>query len=170
MKKKLRNGLLWAIAGLIAVVLLWPHSFTPLFENMEEMGAIIITSDIENGKPMSDTYSYHFTGEDAELQQIREIMGRYTYRYCLASLFTGGNISGNRAGYWLQLYPVDDAGSMMSIQCAGTGKVSVANVYDEDSGACTYQVGWFGDQASLELMGEIRAVLENSDNLVDSAE
>ena len=170
MPRKLQKGLLWAVAGLITLVFLWPHSFNSRFANMEEMGAIIITRDVENGKLMSDTYSYHFTGEDAELQQIQEIMERYTYRYCLASLFSGGDLHNNRAGYWLQLYPVDDMGGMMSIQCAGTGKVSIANVFDEASDACTYQVGWFGDRASLELMSEIRAVLENSDNLVDSAE
>ena len=167
---KTKKKLLWIVAVLAAAVIFWPRSFTPMFESAEEIGAIIITSDVENGRVISDSYSYHFTSGDAEMDQIREIMSHHTYRYCLASLFAGGNISGNCAGYWLQLYPLDAAGGMMSIDCAGTGKISIADVYDENSGACTYQIGWFGSGASLEMMTEIRAVLENSDNLVHRSE
>lgn len=170
MSKKLRNGLLWTIAALIALIFLRSHSFTPLLENMDGMGAILITGDVKAGKPMSDTYSYQFSDEDAELQQIREIINRYTYRYCLDSLFAGGDISGNHAGYWLHLYPRSEADEMLSIICAGTGRISICNISDLDSSARTYQVGWFGDKASLRLMAEIWAVLENSDNLVDSTE
>lgn len=152
-KKKLLIG---ALALGLLLIFLWPLSFPVLTENRDSIS--IVKTDLlfpvgDDGRTHSDMQAatYSFAADSPEAAAIQDILGRYSYRRTLRTLFSDASIEGNEAGYWLHIY------GDYNITAGGTGEVIVGNH--------VYRMGLWGGKASLALMEEISAVLASAEPL-----
>ena len=141
-----------AILLLVGVCyMLWPHRFADLQPECDSI-TILRTDTAED-------YSYTITREiysadPAELNQIIDILSRYTYHRSFRTLAGANNTDGNHAGSWLHIY-LDHGDDRVDLTCGGTGEIRIDGL--------VWRVGYWGDHAELAMMAELAAVLEEQE-------
>ena len=144
MKKK--HYILFMLAFLLALVLLWPHSFPELTVKGE-----MILKRVDMPTPAGEDGRTYTSASSAYPKRtlVQTVMDRYYFRFCpLRTLFANGTIEGNDAGYWIHIYNNDSY-----LSTGGTGYVMINNRI--------YHVGLFGNSANLALMEDLSAVIAN---------
>ena len=144
MKKK--RYIILVLTFLLALVLLWPHSFPELTAGEE-----ITLKRIDMPGPSGAGGSTHTSTSSAYPKRtlVQTVMDRYYFRFCpLRTLFANGALGGNYAGYWIHVFNNDSY-----LSTGGSGYVMVNNRI--------YHVGLFGNGANLALMEDLYAVMTN---------
>jgi hypothetical protein len=134
--------------------MLWPLSLTDAITDDAEM-RIVVWDFVTNENGQFDTISADYTfqlGSD-EYIQIRRILDKYSFHRSFRSFFNDTSMSGkNGADFNLQIYFVDEGSLSKSINTFGTGEILVNDR--------VYRIGYWGNKKALEMMNDIRGVLE----------
>lgn len=146
---RLLFGLIIGILLLSSCYLLWPHSLADLQPGCNSI-TVLRLGTAEDGLSSVTTKETYSSGS-AKFGQIMDILSRHTYHRSFRTLSGANNMEGNHAGYWIFVY-LDYGDDRVAFTCGGTGEIAIDN--------SVWRVGYLGDQASLDLMQEISAVLE----------
>lgn len=135
---------------LLALILLWPHSFPDLTagEKITIQRIDLTLSPGEDGRTHPDMDTHTSTSSALSTRTlVQTVLDRYYFRFCpLQTLLANGALEGNEAGYWLHIY-----GNDSYLSTGGTGYVMVDNK--------VYHVGLFGNSQNLALMKMLSSVI-----------
>jgi hypothetical protein len=158
-KKKLILSTLGLVIIVFVLLFALPLSFDEVFDGISDDADIYILitdSWIESvGNevfPRLEFGEYRLQSDSEELNDIREILSRYSYRRIFRTLLSDAPTLGNDAGYWIQIW-VHDPEWRVVLSTGGTGEIIVGNRI--------YRIGFRGNKVNLEMMGEIRSVLDD---------
>ena len=144
-----------AVAALLLLAgvcyMLWPHSFADLQPECDSI--TILRTDTAEDYSLTQTRDI-YSADSAEFNQIMDILSRYTYHRSFRTLTKANNVGGNHAGYWFNVY-LDYGDDRVDFTCGGTGEVLIDGL--------AWRVGYWGDRASLSMMGELAAVLDGQE-------
>ena len=137
---------------LLALILLWPHSFPGLTagDKITIQRIDLTLSPGEDGRTHPDMDTHTSTSSALSTRTlVQTVLDRYYFRVCpLRTLFANGALDGNKAGYWLHIY-----GNDSYLSTGGTGYVMMDDMI--------YHVGLFGNRQNLALMEDLSAILFN---------
>ena len=158
MKKKLGLLALGAVVVAWAVIFMWPLSFSAVFDDMPD-GAVIRVAINDTGiewvdgtmVPHSELTTHAIAYGSETFGQLQQILGRYSRRRTRRTFFSDASMMGNEAGFWLTIdaFSGDDR---RVITTGGTREIIV--------NGRVYRVGYWRNRANLQMMNEIRNLLE----------
>ena len=144
-----------AVAALLLLAgvcyILWPHSFVDLQPECDSV--TIFRTDTAEDYSLTTTKET-YSADSSEFNQIMDILSCYTYHRSFRTLMRANNVGGNHAGYWLHVY-LDHGDDRVDFTCGGTGEVLIDGL--------AWRVGYWGDRASLSMMDELAAVLDEQE-------
>ena len=144
-----------AVAALLLLAgvcyILWPHSFVDLQPECDSV--TIFRTDTAEDYSLTTTKET-YSADSSEFNQIMDILSCYTYHRSFRTLMRANNVGGNHAGYWLHVY-LDHGDDRVDFTCGGTGEVLIDGL--------AWRVGYLGDRASLSMMDELAAVLDEQE-------
>ena len=137
--KKIVIGVAIVFILVLNCVFLYPLSFENVISNSTDLYLVYIETGITDGMVQHESTDYRFAADSEEVEQIQQILQRYSYHRCLRSWSDNAHIDDNGAGYWLQLYSGDN-----NIICGGTNAIIVNNH--------VYHIGYWGNQKALSII------------------
>lgn len=145
-KKKIIIGITIVLLLVLSCAFLYPLSFKNVISNTDDLYVVYTETGVTDGMAQQESTEYQFASDSEEIQQILQILQKYSYHRSLRSMSGNSSLDGNKAGYWLKLYSNDN-----NIICGGTNEIIVNDH--------VYHIGYLGNQKALSLMEEIRSVI-----------
>ena len=158
-----RNKLILSAFGLVVIALIsffmWPLSLSIVFDDISDNAVmyIVVTDTWAEVVgtvvvPRSDVTRYTLERDSEKFREIQQILDRYSYRRSLRTFFSDASMSGNDAGFWLQLYVLEEDAERRSIITGGTREIIV--------NTRVYRIGYWRNRANTAMMNEIRGVID----------
>ena len=148
---KRKNSILLSIAIIIIFVIgiyaFYPHSLADVVSSEESLYVLRHFHDVEDGEPILEYKEYEFQKGSEEVEQIREILGRYTYHRGLRILSWENDLGISEEGFFLQILSGSNAFSS-----GGTGKVML--------NSRIYRMDYWGRSDNKAFLEEINDVLD----------
>ena len=160
MKKKIILSLIGLAVIIFGLIMLWPLSLTNALTNNDEVRIIVWDLGMkENGQFDTTSTDYIFQQDSEEYKQILQVLGKYSFHRSFRSFFNDTSMTGNDAGYVLQIYFIEEDKLSKSIITGGTGEITVNER--------VYRIGYWGNKKALVMMNEIYSVLEQAEQAIE---
>jgi hypothetical protein len=146
------------IAAAVLLICGLAYFYFPLSYNAAPVEDIVISyrenGADDSGKIVIRSEEFHFTSQDGELEQIKQILQKYTYHRVLTLPFTRASVYWEGLGHTIDLWLSDAEGQFMDIT-SFTKSPYILNLL----GSGKYRVGYWGNSKVLALADELKAVL-----------
>jgi len=158
-KKRFMFLVLGLIVSAFALFFMWPLSFSVMFDDISDNARIYVVVNetgvkFEGGVevPRGEVTEHIITSDSQKFQQIQQILDNFSYRRTFRTFFSDASMMGDDAGFWLSIYVIRE-NDTRSIITGGTREILV--------NSRVYRVGYWGNRANIEMMNEIRSLLES---------
>ena len=153
MQRRIINITTITVILILMFIFLWPLSFSGFLSDESELLVTVTDVVIDGIGLRHETTNYSIQPGTETFEQIQQILNSYTYRRTWRTFLNHSNVQSDSIYYWLIMF----SGDNILLTGGGTGEINInGNIY---------RVGYWGNARVIEMMREIRAVLENNEGI-----
>lgn len=159
-----KKTLLIAVISVVVIACIfyfYPQRFSSMILEGDAISIVYIQTPIQNGELTMDSTVFEFAPNTDGYSDIVNLLGQYSYRRNLTSLFksTGMEYKNRGVDYSFKIY-IGYPDNSKDIVMGGDGRVIVKDHL--------YKMGLWGNKTQVELMEQLRAVLESNQQAIQT--